>query len=153
MRLTPHFTLEELSISNYAVRNGIDNTPDEAVIHNLQRLAEQLEQVRAILDHLPIHINSGYRCPGLNRAIGGAPTSAHLTGRAADIICPAFGTPIDICKRIIAAGVPFDQLIHEGRWVHFAVGISIASQDWREQVLTAIFTPGQPTQYRARLIG
>ena len=120
-QLTPHFTLEELCFSQEAVRTGIDNTPTPEVVANLLRLAQMLEKVRALLKK-PIHISSGYRSPTLNARIGGSSKSAHMDGRAADFICPEFGTPYVVAKRIAAARLGYDQMIHEyGRWVHIAV--------------------------------
>lgn len=120
-RLTPHFTLEELCFSQEAVRQGIDNTPSAAVIANLTRLAGMLEKVREVLKK-PILISSGYRSLELNARVGGSSTSAHMDGRAADFICPAFGTPYVVARKIASARLGFDQMIHEyGRWVHIAV--------------------------------
>jgi hypothetical protein len=121
MQLTPHFTLEELCFSQEAARAGIDNTPSREVVANLVRLAKMLEKVRALLKN-PIHISSGFRCAELNTRIGGSAKSAHLEGRAADFICPAFGTPYAVARRIAGTRLGFDQMIHEyGRWVHIAV--------------------------------
>ncbi len=118
MQLTPNFSLETLTYSETAVRRGLDNLPGGEVIVNLQRLAEGLEAVQSVLGH-PIRISSGYRCPKLNAAVGGARTSQHLQGLAADIVCPQFGSPVDIARAIIASDIVFDQCINEwGRWVH-----------------------------------
>lgn len=138
MRLTPHFTLDELTASGTAGRLAIDNTPPDYVLPNLQRLANSLEQVRELLGNMPIHILSGYRCPALNAAVKGAPHSWHMGGLAADFICPAYGPPRDICKRLLAVGLPFDQLIFEGNWVHWAIPRDPAKP--LKQVLTAKFT-------------
>jgi len=121
MQLTRHFTLEEFSVSEVALREGIDNAPPPEVVANLLRLARLLEKVRVVLKK-PMRITSGFRCPELNARIGGSKTSAHLDGRAADFICPAFGTPYAVAKKIAAARLGYDQMIHEyGRWVHIAV--------------------------------
>lgn len=141
MYLTPHFTLDELTVSQTAERQGLDNTPDERALANLKRLALLLETVRLRLGR-PIIVTSGYRSPEVNRAVGGARTSQHLTGCAADFICPGFGKPITICSALAdCREVDYDQLIEEGRWVH----ISWAPQP-RRQVLTANFT-AHGTQY------
>ncbi len=79
MMLSPHFSLEELTISDYAARHGIDNAPPPAVFETLQRTAQKMETVRRVLGY-PIHVTSGFRCAELNKAIGGVPISAHLTG-------------------------------------------------------------------------
>jgi hypothetical protein len=119
LNLTQHFTFEELYASEIADRNGIDNTPtDPKVLNNLKALALNLESVRRLLGK-PIHINSAYRCLAVNALLGSKPTSTHIKGLAADIICPAFGTPIDIIRAIIASNIQYDQVILEfDRWVH-----------------------------------
>ncbi|PTE02718.1 D-Ala-D-Ala carboxypeptidase family metallohydrolase [Pandoraea apista] len=146
--LTLHFTLDELTHSQTADRRGIDNSASEDVVANLTRLAQTLERVRVLLGSRPITISSGYRSPDLNRAVGGARNSAHLYGLAADFICPGYGTPLQICKAIAASGIDFDQLIHEGTWVH--LGLAQPSQKNRRQVLTANFSGGTAT-YREGL--
>jgi hypothetical protein len=139
-QLTQHFTLEEFCISQEAVRSGIDNTPSPEVVANLLRLAKMLEKVRELLKK-PIHISSGYRSLALNARIGGSPKSAHLDGRAADFICPEFGTPYVVAKKIAAARLGYDQMIHEyGRWVHLAVP---HAQEKAQRELLSIFEAGR----------
>lgn len=128
MMLSENFSLEEMTISQTATRRGLDNTPDGDVVLHLRVLAAALERVRAALGGLPMHIDSGYRSPALNMAVGGVADSAHLTGYAADFICPPFGAPIDICRKLATAGVPFDQMIEEGTWVHFSVAPAMRGQ-------------------------
>ena len=118
-RLTPHFSLEELTRSQVAVRKGIDNTPGPVSMQNLQFTAEAMERVRAVLG-VPITVSSGYRSPPLNAEIGGAPTSAHVLGLAVDFVADRFGSPLDICRALVAAEIKFDQLIEEGTWVHIS---------------------------------
>jgi hypothetical protein len=142
-RVTDHFTLEELTQSETAARRRIDNTPSSAVVENLTRTAQTLEQVRALLGARPVLISSGYRSPALNAAVGGATNSAHMTGLAADFLCPGFGNPLEICRKIAASNIFFDQLIQEGTWVH--IGLAAAAQKSRQQVLTANFGPGATT--------
>ena len=121
MQLTNNFSLEELTRSEIASRKGLDNTPDAETIANLTELALALEKVRDLLGH-PVHINSAYRGPKVNSAVGGSKTSAHMRGFAADFVCPAFGTPSDICHAIMDSTIAYDQLIHEfGAWVHISV--------------------------------
>ena len=120
MQITEHFSLEELIASEVAARKGIDNTPSADIVANLRTLAAGLERVRVVLDK-PIHVTSGYRCPALNEEIGGAHDSMHMQGLAADILCPRFGGPLEVCRAIAAAGIVTDQIIHEfGRWTHVA---------------------------------
>jgi zinc D-Ala-D-Ala carboxypeptidase len=124
--LTPHFTLEELTLSQTAARKGIHNAPKEGSqeMKNLQRAAETMEKVRAILGDKPILISSGYRSPKVNAAVGGAKTSAHISGLAVDFSCPGFGTPLAICKKLEPhlGELGVDQLIHEyNTWVHLGL--------------------------------
>ena len=121
MQLSPHFSLSEFTISQTASRLGVDNTPDETVIARLKQTAEGMEEVRELLGGKPILISSGYRSLPVNRALGSSDTSAHVKGYAVDFICPAFGTPLAICKALAKAkGFEFDQLIEEGTWVHIS---------------------------------
>ena len=86
MKLSENFTLEELIRSNTAERMGIDNVPkDEKVVENLRSLC--LEVLQPLRDYVgaPVHINSGYRCPELNMAVGGVKNSQHCRGEATDI--------------------------------------------------------------------
>ena len=140
MKLTPHFSLAELTFSATAQRKQINNTPPPVIVQNLHLLAAGLEDVRAALDGLPIRINSGYRCPALNRIVGGARLSAHLDGWAADFVCPDFGSPLEIVRVLARSDLVFDKLIQEGTWVH----ISFAPEA-RRQLLTAHFGVGGTT--------
>jgi len=135
MQLTENFSLEDLIASETAAREGMDNTPPPEIVANLRVLAAGLEKVRVALGRRPIHINSGYRCPALNEAVGGAPNSCHMKGLAADILCPQFGSPLEVCRAIHAAGIPIDQIIHEfGKWCH--VSFVAPPLQARGQVLT-----------------
>ena len=117
MRLSKNFTLDEFLVSQTATRQGIDMTPSEHVIENLQRLVTScLQPLRN--ETGPIFISSGFRPPALNDAIGGSKTSAHMRGDASDLKV-INQTPYETCELIVALGLPFDQVIHEfGRWVH-----------------------------------
>jgi hypothetical protein len=121
MKLTEHFTLEELTASEIAARHGIDNTPTSPLIlTNLKILAEGLEHVREVLGR-PVIVNSGYRSTMVNTLVGSKPTSQHTKGLAADFICPAFGSPKDIVKKIVSSNIEYDQVILEfDRWVHIS---------------------------------
>jgi zinc D-Ala-D-Ala carboxypeptidase len=121
MKLSTHFALAEFTTSQTAARRGIDNTPPPEVIAALHRTALGLEMVRALIQ-CPIHINSGYRSPALNKAIGGARNSQHTRGEAADIVAPGFGTPAELVKAIIAhPEIAFDQCILEfDSWCHIS---------------------------------
>lgn len=122
MYLSPHFSLDELTVSQTAARRGIDNTPGPRELEALKRLAAGLEKVRAILGG-PILVSSGYRNPVVNRLVGGARSSDHQTGYAADIKCPRFGSPYRVCQELARhrAELGFDQLIHEyAAWAHIS---------------------------------
>lgn len=120
-QLSPHFSLEELTHSDVAVRNGWDNTPDEATTVNLTRLAEFLERVKVLLDNKPIMINSAYRSKQVNDAVGSKDTSQHRLGCAADIRVPGM-TPDQVTQAIKSSNLPFDQVIREfDSWTHVSV--------------------------------
>lgn len=135
--LSDHFSLEELTASQTATRQGIDNTPDAAVMRNLRKLAGVLESLRSALGDKPISVSSGYRSPALNAAIGGSSTSAHMQGLAADFIAPTFGTVLQTAKAAAAAGLEYDQIIleygNEG-WVH--LGLAPPGRTPRRQLLS-----------------
>jgi len=116
MQLSEHFSLEELTATAH---RGIDNTAPANLYPHLEALATGMEAVRALLGH-PIHINSGYRSPALNKAVGGVPNSAHMSGYAADFICPEFGDPLAICRAVVESPIKFDQVIQEGSWCHLS---------------------------------
>jgi hypothetical protein len=143
MNLSTHFTIAELTKSDYAIRHGISNQPVEPmVLDNLHTLAAGLEAARIILGGNPIYISSGYRAPKVNAGVGGSKTSAHMKGLAADFICPTFGSPKEICLHLASnrEQVGFDQVIHEGTWVHIA--FPEVGQKPRGQIMTAIFRAG-----------
>lgn len=122
MKLSPNFALDELTASETAARHGIDNTPDEATIQNLTRLANALQEVRALLGNKVIIVSSGYRSPELNQKVGGSATSDHCKGLAADFICPSYGTPDEIVRVVMASAIPYKQVIREfDKWVHFSI--------------------------------
>lgn len=126
-KLTEHFTLEELVASEVGARNGWDNTPNEAEIRNLERLAFMLEEVRTLLGK-PIMINSAFRSKQVNDGVGSKDSSQHRIGCAADIRVPGMN-PDEVCKAIIASGLGYDQIIREfynpeakaGGWTHISV--------------------------------
>ena len=118
MNLTEHFTLEELTRTDH---RQFDNTPNAAETVNLQRLAELLEQVKVAIGGKPVMINSAFRCKQVNDAVGSRDSSQHRLGCAADIRVPSM-TPDQVVKAIIAAKLPFDQLIREfDSWTHISV--------------------------------
>jgi zinc D-Ala-D-Ala carboxypeptidase len=124
MNLSPHFTLEEFTRSSTAQALGIANAPESYLYPALMKTAYGLEEVRSLLGDKPIHINSGYRSPALNKAVGSKPTSQHISGCAVDFICPLFGTPEQIVRKIVASPIAYDQVILEhgnaAKWVHIS---------------------------------
>jgi len=118
MLLTPHFSLEELTVTNH---RSLDNTPNSSEINNLKRLAEMLEEVKDLLDGKPIMVNSAFRSKAVNDAVGSKDTSQHRVGCAADIRVPSL-TPDQIVKAIIGSPIAFDQIIREfDSWTHISV--------------------------------
>jgi zinc D-Ala-D-Ala carboxypeptidase len=129
MNLSPHFTLDEMTVSQTAARKGLDNTPSEAVIAKMRKTAQGLEGVRIVLGGAPIIISSGYRSPAVNAAVGGARVSQHLTGEAVDFTSPRFGSVVDVFTAIRRSGIKYDQLIQEfGSWVHISFSDSPRGQ-------------------------
>jgi len=126
MQISEHFTLQELTVSELAARNGWDNTPSANELENLKRLADLLEKVRALLGK-PIVINSAYRSKQVNDAVGSKDSSQHRIGCAADIRVVGM-TPDEVCRAIIASDIQYDQIIREfydpekgGGWTHISV--------------------------------
>jgi len=134
-QLTEHFTYEELTYSDTALRHGINNKPfDAATQKNLQRLAESLEKVRNVFGH-PLRISSGYRNPLVNSLVGSKPTSAHVQALAADFTCPDFGSVRDVVDAIIASDIQYDQIIYEfNSWCH--IGFARDGTAPRREALT-----------------
>lgn len=131
MNLTPNFTLEELTHTDH---REFDNTPNDAELANLVRLADFLEQVKSVLGGKPIMINSAFRCKQVNDAVGSKDTSQHRIGCAADIRVPGM-TPDQVVKAIIAAGIGYDQVIREfDRWTHISIPNTVATAP-RKQAL------------------
>jgi uncharacterized protein YcbK (DUF882 family) len=123
MNLTPNFTLEELTHTDH---REFDNTPNDAELANLVRLADFLEQVKAVLGGKPIMVNSAFRCKQVNDAVGSKDTSQHRIGCAADIRVPGM-RPDQVVKAIIAAGIGYDQVIREfDRWTHISIPNTVA---------------------------
>lgn len=134
MNLTPHFSLEELTASETAERNGWDNSPNDQELANLTRLADFLEQVKVVLGGKPIMISSGLRTKKVNDAVGSRDSSQHRIGCAADFRVPGM-TPDEVVRKIVASGIGYDQIIREfDRWVHISVPNSVDTAP-RKQVL------------------
>lgn len=115
-----YFTIKELVRSDTARRLGIDNTPPADAVRALHELVDH------VLDPLrkawggPIRVNSGYRCPELNKAVGGSPNSQHQRGEAADITVGSPARNRRLLALIKRLNLPVDQCIDEKgcRWIH-----------------------------------
>jgi len=128
-----YFTIEELTRSATAKARGIDNTPDAVSVKNLHLLiANVLDPLREAWGR-PLTVNSGYRSPALNKAVGGVSTSQHTKGQAADITAGTMADNLRLARLVRSLKLPFDQLIIErgGQWLH----ISHKSSGNRGQVL------------------
>ena len=120
MKLSPNFSLEELTFSQVASRRGIDNTPSAKVKNNLERLAFFLEQVRKVFNK-PFLISSGYRSREVNESVGGSKTSQHCEGCAADFNVKGV-SPDAVVRAIVNADIPYDQVMLEfDSWVHISI--------------------------------
>ena len=119
--LSEHFSWQEVTFSSTAERLGINNVYPPEITVAILNTARNMERVRALLGE-PIHIDSWYRSPELNAAVHGVSTSQHLKGEAVDFLCPAYGSPLAICNKILRYPelIKFDQLILEHSWVHIS---------------------------------
>ena len=118
MNLTEHFSLEELTHTDHRT---LDNTPNDAELANLTRLAEFLEELKTLLGGKPIMVNSAFRSKAVNDAVGSKDTSQHRIGCAADIRVPSM-TPDQVVKAVIASDLGYDQVIREfDRWTHISI--------------------------------
>jgi zinc D-Ala-D-Ala carboxypeptidase len=153
MKLTENFSLSEMTKSETASRRGLDNTPGDAEIANLKTLAEKVLQ--PIRNHYKrgVHVNSGFRHPEVNAAVGGSKTSDHCKGQAADIEIPGVANA-DLAEWI-KNNLEFTQLILEfytpgipdSGWVH----VSYDKSNLKKQVMTAMKENGK-TVYKPGLI-
>lgn len=142
-KLSEHFTWDEMTFSDTAVRNGIDNTPPEDLLPNIHRMAAFMEQVRYVMGGRSIHVTSWYRSPEVNALIGGSKTSMHMKGLACDLVVPTFGSPLKVAQELANSNLDYDQIISEfGRWVHIGL-----AEGHRKQLLTAYRGPDGKTVY------
>jgi hypothetical protein len=129
MKLSDNFTIEEAIRSTKAVSLGIDNSMTSAILREAEWFATMvLQPIRDRID-LPFDITSWYRSPALNKAVGGKPTSAHLSGTAIDFNIRGMSTALTfdtVLRTLKDLRIPFDQLICErntktgATWVHLS---------------------------------
>jgi hypothetical protein len=116
--MTPHFSLDELTHTDHRT---LDNTPNAGELANLQRLAEFLETVKTALGGKAVMISSAFRSKAVNDAVGSRDTSQHRQGLACDFRVPGM-VPDAVVRAIIAANLPFDQIIREfDAWTHISI--------------------------------
>jgi hypothetical protein len=145
MKLSPNFSLNELTQSETALRKGLDNEATPEIISALQLLAVNVLQ--PIRDHYVkgVKVNSGYRSPEVNASVGGSKTSDHCKGQAADIEIP--GVANAELAEYIKERLQFTQLILEfytqgvpdSGWVH----VSYDPSNLKKQVMTAVRRDGK----------
>lgn len=123
-----NFPLSELIASNTATRLKMDNTPPSDILQELANTSEMLQRIRDVLG-VPVIVTSAYRGPKLNRAVGGVTSSDHLSGQAADIVAPAFGSAHSVAALLapLVSTLGIGQLILEGikgkQWVHVSTRV------------------------------
>lgn len=130
MKISEHISYDEAVLSPTAIRNGIDNMPNDQQLHNMQQVAENIFEPLRKMYGKPIKINSFFRSAKLNKLVGGSPTSQHAKGQAIDI---TGGNKAENKKLFeLAKSLEFDQLINEYdfSWVH----ISYSTKN-RKQIL------------------
>lgn len=154
MDLTEHFSWAEAARSATADAKGISNAIPLTLRDNVARVAAVMEEVRALLGGMPLKVNSWYRCPTLNAAIGGSPKSAHMQGLAVDFE-PTTMTNDKAFELVAKSAIDFDQLIHErtrggADWIH----LGLADHVSRRQVLAAAGeTLGGPMTFHRVALG
>jgi hypothetical protein len=135
IQFTPNFSLHELLLTQHRRFDQEQYNPPQQIVDNLRALCVNILQPLRDALGSPLKINSGYRCPSLNRSINGASGSQHMTGQAADIVDLTHGNEF-LFKKIKELNLPFDQMIDEFgfRWVH----ISYDPKRNRKDILQAV---------------
>jgi zinc D-Ala-D-Ala carboxypeptidase len=146
MKLTKHFNLEEFANSQTAARMGVPVVIPDDIVPRIQALCDHVLEPLRLDVRRSIWVQSGYRPGWLNKAVGGAKSSQHMLGEAADILVSGM-TPMQVCRRIVNLELPFDQLILEfDQWTHVSY-----SENPRGKILTARKVLGQ-THYLNGLV-
>ena len=119
--LTRHFSVAEFERSETASARGIDNSVREPEVRDalFHLCARVLQPLRDAVRH-PLHVNSGYRCPELNAAVGGVKTSQHTRGEAADIAHYDLQDPLELARIARTLGLPYDQIIIYPTFTHIS---------------------------------
>lgn len=130
MKISRNFTLNEFTNSPTAKARGIENVPGNEQLTNIKNLVIRLLQPLRDIYGEPLRINSGFRSPELNEAVGGVPTSQHMKGQAADV---RVGDPRKLLTELLKSRLPFDQAILYPNFLH----LSYNSANNRRQVLYA----------------
>ena len=134
MKLSPHFTLAEMTVSQEAARSGLKNIPNQVHVQALTQLCMSVLEPLRMRVRTPIVVSSGFRSVSVNRRIGGSSKSQHCKGEAADFTIPGMSVA-DIVALTRTMRLPYDQLIDEfGQWVHVSYSTTGIQ---RGQVLTA----------------
>jgi hypothetical protein len=126
MMMSPHFSYKEATVTS----QPFDNKPSDAQIETIKSTAQKMELVRKLLENKSIKINSWFRSTRVNIAVGGSKTSGHLSGYCVDFTCASYGSIGDIYKKIKASNIKYDQLIHEGTWIHISFDPRTRMQAW-----------------------
>ena len=149
MKISDNFSLDQFTISQTAIRKGIDNSPTPEALFSLEQLCKKVLEP-LLPKGFKFSINSGYRGPALNKAIGGAKDSQHCKGQAVDLN-PLNMTVEEFYQGIIKSGVPYDQIIQEfNSWVH----VSYVSEPRRSRLRATkengktVYTP-DPVKYES----
>lgn len=121
MKISENFELKEFTESSIAKLKGIENNPGVQEVRSVENLVTKLLQPLRELYNKPMRINSGYRCPELNVAVGGVSTSQHVKGEAADVACEHPKELVECLKR---SGLDFDQCIQYSSFVHLSLKLS-----------------------------
>ena len=145
MKLSPHFSLAEMTKSATGESKGLKNEPNATELVNIRYTAGCAELVRSILGNVPISITSCFRSDAVNKAVGGSATSAHRYGLAIDMTASKYGTPYEIANKLVASKLVFDQIIVEfpdannngGAWLHIGFANPANRASVRKQCLTA----------------
>lgn len=128
MKLSENFELKEFTDSDTATRKGIANDPGVSEVKAIENFVVKLLQPLRKAYGKRMVINSGYRCPELNKAVGGVTTSQHVKGEAADVACEH---PVYLVECLKKSGLEFDQCIQYSSFVH----LSLKKEGNRKQYL------------------